>query len=154
MQDYKSSEVREYLRVHSGTTCTVKPALAAIWIRRSPPQCGQLGKVPKFEPIVSILYCSSTAVTCVMRNAVTLLHPKRAIARYKALPITATECVRALCTCARVLCTCAHAFNILESKMNIQNDETTMYFTILKVLRSLLHGTYLNQSCSVSQEPL
>ena len=61
---------------------TVKPALAATWIRRSPPHCGQLGKVPKFEPIVSILYCSSIAVTCVMRNAVTLLHPKHAIARY------------------------------------------------------------------------
>ena len=118
------------------------------------PHCSQLGKVPKFEPIVSILYCSSIAVTCVMRNTVTLLHPKRAIARYNALPITATECVRVLCTCTRVLRTCARAFNIIESaKMNIQN-ETTKYFTILKVLRCLLHGTYLNQSCSVSQEPL
>ena len=61
---------------------TVKPALAVTWIRRSPPHCGQLGKVPKFEPIVSILYCSSIAVTCVIRNAVTLLHPQ---ARYSTL---------------------------------------------------------------------
>ena len=67
----------------------------------------------EFEPIVSILY-SSIAVTCVMHNAVMLLHPKHAIARYNTLSITATTCARALRTCARV-------FNIIESaKLNIQ----------------------------------
>ena len=56
-------------------------------------------------------------------------HPKHAIARYNTLPITATECARALRTCA-------HAFNIRESaKPNIQN-ETIKYFTMLKVLRA------------------
>ena len=86
---------------------TVKPALVATSTLRSASHCDQLGKVLKFEPIVAILYCSSIAVTCVMRNVVTLLHPKRTIARYNALPITATECAR--------------AFNIIESaKMNIQ----------------------------------
>ena len=57
-----------------------------------------------------------------MRNAVTLLHPKRAIERYNALPITATECTRALCTCARV-------FNIIESaKMNIQKWNNQVFY--------------------------
>ena len=38
-----------------------------------------------------------------MRNAVTLLHPKHAIARYNTLPITATECARGLRMCVRGL---------------------------------------------------
>ena len=54
---------------------------------------------PKFEPTVSILYCSSIAVTCIMHNAVTLLNPKHAITRYGTAnkrPVNARmHCVRA-----------------------------------------------------------
>ena len=71
-----------------------------------------------------------------MRNAVTLLHPKRAIARYNALPITATECARALCTCACVLRTCACAFNIIESA--IMNNTKMKQPSILQYLKSLV----------------
>ena len=54
---------------------------------------------PKFEPTVSILYCSSISVTCIMHNAVTLLHPKYAITRYGTAnkrPVNArVHCIRA-----------------------------------------------------------
>ena len=48
--------------------------------RGSPPLCGQLWKVPKYDPIVSVLYYRCIAVTYVMRNTVTLPHPNNVVA--------------------------------------------------------------------------
>ena len=70
-----------------------------------------------------MLYCSSIAVTCIMRNAVVLLHPKYAVACYNIYTANNGHRVRA---CVAYVCACV------------------VYETI-NVLSCLFHGTYLNR---------